>query len=94
MKFCKLFGLLERIHQSIFENIQVYKEYREKDVRQYNDYNLGNGVELYYWGKNNAEQNLGDYLSAVVCEYLLSQNNITPSSNNKNGHFHMICGRG
>lgn len=88
----KLLIWKKRIRDILQENIQVLKEFRKKNVRQYNDYNLGNGVELYYWGKNNDIQNLGDYLSQVVCEYLLSQNNISPCENEDYiNKVHLYC---
>lgn len=37
------------------------------------DYDLGNGIKLFYWRLSSQSENLGDYLSKVVVTHLISK---------------------
>ena len=60
-----------------FINIQ---KYLRKDKYVFGNINrkkiVNNTVNLHYWSLDNGQENLGDYLSKVIFEWMLQKNNI------------------
>lgn len=65
---------------NISEEKKYYKKMKNADGRILNSntrYTQNNRVNLHWWSTEEKDENVGDYLSTIVCEYLLTQKGLS-----------------
>lgn len=73
----KLNKLRKKPQYYVKNTYKAFSERKNKDKFVENDYDIGNGIKLYYWRydeNNEHNENLGDYLSKIIVDYFKPKN--------------------